>query len=80
MSSRQCLGAFCSTTFAAVMVTSVPHTLQRNFCSVVMMSSGSISGGGVANIRSVAIDRRQITYPISTAMTRLRAVKGTRTR
>ena len=76
MSSRQCRGAFCSTTLATVMVTSVPHTLQRNFCSVSTMSAGSISGGGVANIRNIDIDTRQIAYPISIAMITLRGVNG----
>ncbi len=53
MSSRQWRGASGSS-WAAVIVTSAPHTMQRKCRSTGLMSSGSGSAGGAMwNFRSI---------------------------
>lgn len=46
MSSRQCRGGSGSSVADTVIVTSAPHTMQRNRASTGRRSAGSGSGGG----------------------------------
>ena len=68
ISSLQCLGGSLATTDWSLIVNSVPQMLHRKSCKVSRTSSGSISGGVLANDEIELLRNLNTKYPINSAI------------